>query len=117
MLEASDFVVTSELREGVGVEAEATVAIAGIKTRDKIRVVGWEPARRLAIEHLGWVSGTAELRLTEVGAHRTRVVWCERLRPPVGVAGAIGLSGLRPLMRRIFARDLRALAALASARF
>ncbi len=39
MLEASDFVVISEHREGVGVEAEATIKIGGIKTRDKVRVV------------------------------------------------------------------------------
>jgi hypothetical protein len=116
MLEASDFVVTSALRRGVGVEAEATVRIAGITTRDKIRVVAWEPARRLAIEHLGWVSGTAELQLRGAEPATTHVVWRERLRPPLGVAGAIGLTGLRPLLQRTFERDLRVLGALTRAR-
>jgi carbon monoxide dehydrogenase subunit G len=113
MLEASDFEVISEQREGVGVEAEATVRIAGIKTRDRVRVVGWEPNKRLAIEHLGFVTGTGELHLTPIGSARTHVFWAESLQAPrLGALGSLGLMALRPLMRRIFARDLRALARL-----
>ena len=55
MLEASDFEVIGDQREGVGVEAKATVRIAGIKTRDTVRVSMWEPPRILVIDHLGWV--------------------------------------------------------------
>ena len=57
MLEASDFEVVSPNREGVGVEALATVRIGGISTRDRIRVDAWEPERHLGIAHLGWVGG------------------------------------------------------------
>ena len=116
MLEASDFVVTSNHREGIGVEAEATVKIGGITTRDKVRVVGWEPNRRLAIEHAGWVAGRAEIYLTPLGGDRTHVFWREELEPPVGVVGAIGLSAFKPFMRRIFKRDLRILRGLVRAR-
>ena len=113
MLEASDFVVTSPHREGVGVEAEATIRIAGIKTRDRIRVVGWEPNHRLAIEHLGWVSGVGEIYLTPSGPGRSHVFWREELHPPMGVLGAVGLTMLKPLMRRIFVRDVAVLKRLA----
>jgi uncharacterized protein YndB with AHSA1/START domain len=113
MLEASDFVVTSEQREGVGVEAEATIKIGGISTRDKVRVVGWEPEHRLAIRHMGWVSGVGEIFLTPIGTDRTHVFWREELEPPVGMAGALGLTAFKPLMKRIFQRDLQVLAALA----
>ena len=115
MLEASDFVVISEAREGVGVRAEATVKIGGISTRDVVTVVGWEPERRLAIRHEGWVAGVGEILLTPIGSDRTHVFWSEELEPPVGVAGALGLSAFKPLMRRIFQRDLRVLAGLARA--
>lgn len=115
MLEASDFVVTSEVREGVGVEAEATIRIAGISTRDKVRVVGWEPEHRLAIEHLGWVSGRGEMFLTKLGGDRTHLFWREHLHPPLGFAGALGISAFKPVMYRIFKRDLKVLAGLVRA--
>lgn len=115
-LEARDFTVLSEQREGVGVEAEATVRIAGITTRDKVRITGWEPPKRLAIEHQGWVSGAGEMHLTPLGNARTHLFWREELTPPLGVLGAVGLTGFKPLMSRIFARDLRVLAALVRAR-
>jgi hypothetical protein len=116
MLEASDFVVTSEHREGIGVEAEATIKIGGIKTRDVVRVTGWEPNHRLAIEHAGWVQGRGEIFLTPLGVDRTHVFWREELTPPLGIAGAVGISAFKPLMHRIFQRDLRILASLARAR-
>jgi hypothetical protein len=116
MLEASDFVITSSLREGVGVEGEATVKIGGITTRDKVRVVTWEPERRLAIEHDGWVSGSGEMSLTALGSDRTHLYWREELHPPLGILGAIGVATFKPLMLRIFKRDLRVLESLARAR-
>ena len=113
MLEASDFTVTSEQREGVGVEAEATIRIGGIKTRDRVRVSGWEPNRRLAIDHRGWVTGHGEILLTSLPRGRTHIFWREELEPPLGLAGALGMTGFAPVMKRIFRRDLRVLATLA----
>jgi uncharacterized protein YndB with AHSA1/START domain len=105
MREASEFRVTSEAREGVGVEAEATVRIAGISTRDRIRVTRWEPPWILEIAHLGWVTGTGYMELSpaEVGC---RLFWREQLVPPWGPVGRLGMRMLRPLMRREFRRDL-----------
>lgn len=116
MLEASDFVVVSEKREGVGVEAEATIRIGGIQTRDRVRVAEWEPHHRLVIEHLGWVTGRGIIELTPVAGERTHVWWREELNPPLGPLGALGMTAFKPLMGRVFRRDLRILAGLARAR-
>jgi uncharacterized protein YndB with AHSA1/START domain len=115
MLEASDFVVLSEVREGVGVEAEATIKIGGIKTRDKVRVTAWEPKKRLGIAHEGWVSGSGEIFLTKLGGDRTHLFWREELFPPLGFAGALGITAFKPIMHRIFQRDLRVLEGLVRA--
>jgi uncharacterized protein YndB with AHSA1/START domain len=115
MLEASDFLVTSEHREGVGVEALATVRIGGIRTRDRVRVSVWEPPERLVIEHVGWVRGRGDIRLTAAGLD-TRIVWLETLQAPLGIVGHVGLWLFAPLMRRIFRRDLRVLRGLVRAR-
>jgi hypothetical protein len=108
--------MTSQHRTGVGVEGEATISIAGIRTRDRIRVTGWEEGRCLAIEHLGWVGGQAEMELTPQGEGQTLLAWREELWPPLGGAGTIGLTVMKPVMQRIFERDLRILHALARAR-
>ena len=108
MKEARDIRVTSEIREGVGVEAEATVAIAGITTHDSIRVTRWQPPWILEIAHLGWVKGTGYMELSPVEAG-CAVFWREQLVPPWGPAGRLGMRVLRPLMRRIFQRDLEEL--------
>ena len=116
MLEASDFVVLGSQREGIGVEAEATIKIGGVKTRDRIRVVAWEPLRLLSIAHEGWVAGRGELFLTPIGKDRTHMFWREELEPPLGMLGSIGMTLFKPLMGRIFRRDLRILASLTRAR-
>lgn len=116
MLEARDFVVLSDRKEGVGVVAEATVTIGGITTRDEIEVVRWEPSRYIVIEHKGWVTGMGGFRLTPLGSDRTHVVWTEELRAPLGALGAVGMTVFKPLMRRVFLRDLRVLESLVRAR-
>ncbi len=95
-------------REGVGVEATATIRIAGITTRDRIRVTRWEPPSVLEIAHLGWVGGSGyqELSPTDDGSH---LFWRETLQPPWGVIGRIGIRMFAPVMRRIFQRDLELL--------
>jgi uncharacterized protein YndB with AHSA1/START domain len=115
MLEASDFLVTSEHREGVGVEALATIRIGGIRTRDRVRVSVWEPPERLVIEHVGWVRGRGDIRLTAADLD-TRLTWVETLQAPLGIVGHLGLWLFAPLMRRIFRRDLRVLRGLVRAR-
>ena len=115
MLEASDFAVVSSHREGIGVEAEATISIGGIKTRDRVRITQWEPGRLLGIAHLGWVSGHADMKLLPSNGS-TRLVWREHFTPPLGVVGALGMTLFKPIMCRIFMRDVRVLAGLVRAR-
>ena len=108
MLEARDFRVLSDQREGVGVEAETSVRIAGITTRDTVRVTRWNPPWVLELEHRGWVTGTGYMELAPED-RETTLFWRESLVPPWGWPGAIGLRVMAPFMRRIFRRDLRVL--------
>ena len=108
MKEARGFKVIGAQREGVGVEAEATIRIAGITTRDRVRVTVWQPPVALEIEHLGWVRGTGymELSPTDEGCH---MFWREELIPPLGPLGVSGMRLIAPIMRQVFRRDLRLL--------
>jgi uncharacterized protein YndB with AHSA1/START domain len=112
MQEASAFRVTTEHREGPGVEVEAKIRMGGITTTDVVRVTRWEPPHVLAADHLGWVKGDALMQCvpTERG---TRLEWVERLVPPLGLLGGIGIRLFKPLMVRTFVRDLSVLKRLA----
>ncbi|MGH2760194.1 MAG: SRPBCC family protein [Actinomycetota bacterium] len=116
MLEMSDVVVTSRHREGVGVEALATVRIGGISTRDVIRVDVWEPPHRLGLAHEGWVRGRGDMELTPTPDGNTHLDWTESLVPPRGAVGTLGLSLFRPLLARTFKRDVRVLSELVRSR-
>ncbi|MEU7137966.1 SRPBCC family protein [Nocardia sp. NPDC046473] len=111
MREASDFEVTSPHRSGVGVTVATTVRIAGIATRDRIRVDVWDPPNgsspaHLGIEHLGWVKGRGDIHLTELPNTRTHLAWTEHLHPPLGLVGTLGMRLLTPLFTHTFHQDL-----------
>ncbi|MGH2691662.1 MAG: SRPBCC family protein [Actinomycetota bacterium] len=112
MKEARDFKVIGEQREGVGVEAEAAIRIAGITTRDRVRVTHWQPPVALEIAHLGWVKGTGYMELSPI-EHGCNVFWREELFAPLGSLGRSGLRLVAPIMRGVFRRDLRVLKDLA----
>jgi uncharacterized protein YndB with AHSA1/START domain len=108
MEDMRDVRVTSVHREGVGVEAIATVRIAGITTRDRVRVTRWQPPKVLEIVHLGWVKGTGHMELSPAG-NGSDLRWRETLIPPWGTLGRLGIRAVLPLMRRVFRRDLERL--------
>lgn len=108
MVEGKGFRVTSEHREGVGVTAEATIRIAGITTTDPVQVTRWEPPETLEITHQGWVSGSG-LMVCRPAPWGTFLYWKETLHPPLGWAGAVGIRLFKPIMLRVFERDLRLL--------
>jgi len=114
-LEASDFRVLGDQREGVGVRAEATVRIAGITTRDTVVVTRWEPPHWLGIRHGGWVAGSGLMHCRAEG-DGSYLWWRERLVPPWGWLGAAGLQVFKPVMTQVFRRDLRVLKRLIETR-
>jgi hypothetical protein len=56
------------------------------------------------------------MSLTPQGDSQTLLLWRETLWPPLGGLGAVGLTLMKPVMHRIFQRDVRVLIALARAR-
>jgi hypothetical protein len=108
MTEAWDFRVTSAEREGVGVEAQAKVRIAGITTLDSVVVRRWEAPVWFEIEHRGWVGGRGLMHARRTGTSEpgTYLWWRETLDPPLGWLGWLGMQIVKPVMARIFKRDL-----------
>jgi uncharacterized protein YndB with AHSA1/START domain len=108
MAEAHSVHIPGGRFDGVGAEGTATIRIAGITTRDRIRATRWDPPAVLEMEHLGWVRGTGYMELG-AGERATRLFWREELVPPWGPVGRLGMRLVAPVIRRTFLSDLERL--------
>jgi carbon monoxide dehydrogenase subunit G len=75
-------------------------------TTDLIRVTGWEPPRRLAVQHEGFVQGAGEWWLEDQGDGRTRFTWIEELRLPPPILGEVALRIYSLWQRRMLRRSI-----------
>jgi hypothetical protein len=117
MLDAKDVEVLTPAREGVGVTIRCPTNLLGVTVDDVMRVTGWAEPTYLEVTHLGRIiTGYGAFELEQLEPGRTRVTWWEEIDPPLGAVGRWGATTLvLPIIRRIFARSLANLAALAEA--
>lgn len=86
--------------------------VADIGFVDHLEIVEWIPGRRCRARHLGTLlRGSAEFSVEPAGAG-TLVRWTERLEPPFGPLGALGLRVARPALAWGMLRSLRRLGTL-----
>jgi len=102
---------TSARRRGVGTTFECDTKVGPFSLVDHMEVVEWKPAKAMAIRHVGLVTGTGRFTLRRRRGG-TRFVWSERLRFPWWMGGPVGAQVAKPLLRRIWRRDLANLRAI-----
>ena len=73
---------------------------------DKLKVVAWEPPRRLVVRHLGLVRGTGEWRLDHTG-ELTRFTWSEDITLGVPGVGDLAINAYAPVLRWVHRRAIR----------
>lgn len=115
MLDAKEVHVTSPHREGLGVELRCPTNLLGLTVQDTMRVTGWDAPRYLEVTHTGRIiTGTGAFELSVLPDGGTRIGWWEEVDPPLGAVGELGARVFAlPIIRRIFRRSLRNLAARA----
>lgn len=101
---------TSPAHEGVGTSFDCDTKVGPFRLTDAMVVTRWDEARAMGIRHVGVVTGEGEFTLAP-HASGTRFCWTERLRFPWWLGGPIGARLARPVLRRIWHRNLAALAA------
>jgi hypothetical protein len=101
---------TSESHEGVGAAFDCDTKVGPIRLTDRMEVTRWDAPQAMGIRHVGLVTGEGEFALAphESG---TRFSWTERLSFPWWMGGPVGAWLARPVLRRIWRRNLAALAA------
>jgi carbon monoxide dehydrogenase subunit G len=106
--ESIDFV--SETQRGRGTRIEVLTRIGPLRTSDVMEFTAWEPPHRMAIQHVGLVSGSGEFTLEEAGADRTLFTWRETLDFPLRFGGRLGAALAKPILTRVWRKNLERLA-------
>jgi hypothetical protein len=107
--EAIDF--TSVTVEGAGTTFDCATKVGPLRLTDKMEITAWEPASVMGVRHVGLVTGEGQFTLTPIGPDRTQFVWAEELRFPWWMGGPIGGLVGGPILKVIWRRNLRLLAA------
>jgi hypothetical protein len=111
MRDADDVRVIGERRDGVGARVAVRTRVFGVPAfTEPLEVTEWDPPRRLALAHGGFVRGSGTWALVPEG-DRTRLRWTEDLALPIPLLGEAALRAYRPFLRRLMRgslADLRA---------
>lgn len=92
---------------------DCLTVVGPFRTVDRMEIVSWEEGRTMGIRHVGLVRGEGRFVLTPIGeGESTRFTWDERLRFPWWLGGPVGAALAKPVLRRIWRRNLADLRAL-----
>ena len=114
MRDAIEIVPLSERHQGLGAEFSCLTKIGPFRERDVLRITEWEPGVAMGIEHLGVVKGSGRFTLTP-NSSGTRFCWVEELSFPWWMGGSIGERAAKPVLGRVWKRNLDRLRALVEA--
>ena len=96
-------------RSGIGTRMRVPTRVGPFQTDDILEVTGWVEGESISVDHEGLVSGTGQFSLA--GDNPTVVVWEENLRFPWWIGGPVAAVFARPILRAIWAGNLRRFAA------
>jgi hypothetical protein len=111
MVDVEHMEFIGERRSGVGTVMRVRTRVGPIVTVDDITVDEWVEPRLIAVSHGGRVTGTGSFVLEEIESG-TRLTWNEELRFPWYLGGGIAALVSRPILRRIWKRNLERFAGL-----
>lgn len=109
MADAESIEFESESRSGRGTVMRVLTKVGPLRTTDVIRVVDWDPPRRIGVRHEGLVTGSGEFTLVPI-AGGTRFIWSETLEMPLYLGGRVGALAAKPVLTWVWRRNLRRLA-------
>jgi Polyketide cyclase / dehydrase and lipid transport len=109
MADAERIMFRTEQTRGVGTAMDVLTRVGPLRTMDVMVIDRWDEGRAIGVTHRGIVSGTGVFTI-DAAATGTRVMWREDLRFPWYLGGVITAVLARPVLRRIWKRNLDRLA-------
>jgi uncharacterized protein YndB with AHSA1/START domain len=110
MADAESIRFLTDQRSGAGTRLEVLTKVGPLTTTDVMEFTEWEPPHRMAIRHRGLVKGSGAFALQSEG-ETTRFVWAETLTFPWYLGGAVTAFFAAPVLKLIWKRNLKRLAA------
>jgi uncharacterized protein YndB with AHSA1/START domain len=101
----------TDRRTGVGTRFECDTKVGPFQLTDEMEITEWSPGRAMGVRHRGLVTGTGRFTLQKARRGRTRFTWTERLHFPLRRGGPVAARAAKPIMKRVWRRSLRQLAA------
>ena len=110
MADAESIEFLSARTAGPGTRMHVATRVGPFRTSDVMEVTQWNPPRVMAVTHQGLFAGSGRFVLEPVDAG-TRFRWEEDIRFPWYLGGAVSAWLARPVLRAVWRRNLRCLAA------
>ena len=101
----------TDRRSGVGTRYECDTKVGPFQLTDVMEITEWSPRRAMGVRHVGVVTGTGRFTLQRRRGGRTRFTWTERLEFPWRRGGPVAARLAKPVLKRVWKRNLRELAA------
>lgn len=111
MADAESISFLSEQTSGAGTKMEVATRVGPFRLKDVMEFQRWEPPSVMAIRHQGLVTGEGEFQLSATSAGGTRFTWREDLTFPWYLGGPITEFFAAPVLKAIWARNLKRLQA------
>jgi hypothetical protein len=112
MADAAAIRFTTDRHRGVGTAFECETRVGPLRTLDRMEVTEWSPGEAIGVHHRGVVTGTGRFTLLgSTDGRRTELTWDEDLRLPWYLGGPLTAVLARPILRRVWAANLRRFAA------
>lgn len=110
MHDAESITFTSESASGVGTTFDCATKVGPLRLTDRMEITEWQPEAVMGVRHVGVVEGRGRFTLEPVGEH-TRFTWDEELRFPWWMGGPVGALVGGQVLKLVWRRNLRLLAA------
>jgi len=106
MTDAERIDFMTDERSGLGTEIAVLTKVGPFKTTDHMTFTEWQPPATMAVEHRGIFTGFGRFSLDVVDHDLTRLSWEEVIRFPWYLGGPISALIARPILSRIWRRNL-----------
>jgi hypothetical protein len=111
MTDARAIRFTSRRHQGVGTTFDCDTAVGPFRLTDRMEVTEWVPRKAMGVRHVGLITGEGRFSLERRRGDRTRFTWTEQLHFPWWLGGPVGAFAGKPVLRRVWKKNLQSLKA------